>query len=123
MGEKSETPGALPAVQKNTGSVEWDRRSIGAIQDWFTSQFGQPLPVTAEGMSETHARLGFQHGNAVDVGLSPNSEQGRALVNYLRQKGIPFIAFDRAIPGQSTGPHIHIGKPSQRVARLPTAGN
>jgi hypothetical protein len=35
-------------------------------------------------------------------------------MNYLSSQGIPFMAFRRAVPGSATGPHIHIGKPSQR---------
>jgi hypothetical protein len=36
------------------------------------------------------------------------------LIGYLRQSGIPFIAFRNAVPGAATGAHIHIGKPSLR---------
>jgi hypothetical protein len=58
--------------------------------------------------------LHFDHRNAIDVALHPDSKEGRSLLEYLRQAGIPFIAFRNAVPGAATGAHIHIGKPSPR---------
>jgi hypothetical protein len=51
----------------------------------------------------------------MDVALHPDSKEGQSLLNHLRQVGIPFIAFRNAVPGASTGAHIHIGKPSPRL--------
>ena len=48
------------------------------------------------------------------LALHPESAEGRSVLNYLRQAGIPFIAFRNAVPGAATGAHIHIGKPSPR---------
>jgi hypothetical protein len=59
---------------------------------------------------------GDDHHNAVDVALHPDSSEGRALINYLQGRGIPFLAFRGAIPGIATGPHIHIGSPSHRLS-------
>jgi hypothetical protein len=59
--------------------------------------------------------LRFDHRNAIDVALHPDSKEGRSLLNYLRQVGIPFIAFRGVVLGAATGAHIHIGKPSPRT--------
>jgi hypothetical protein len=52
----------------------------------------------------------------MDVGLHPDSSEGKSLIDYLRKSGIPFLAFRQAVPGAATGPHIHIGKPSNRLS-------
>ena len=44
-------------------------------------------------------------------------------MEYLRANGIPFIAFHFAVPGKATGPHIHIGLPSHRIAPKWIAAN
>jgi hypothetical protein len=59
--------------------------------------------------------LGYDHREAVDVAVSPRSREGRALITYLREARIPFLAFRGKMPGVSTGPHIHIGLPSPRA--------
>ena len=50
----------------------------------------------------------------MDVAVSPDSQEGRALMVYLRRAGIPFIAFRNKMRGWATGAHIHIGTPSLR---------
>jgi hypothetical protein len=52
----------------------------------------------------------------MDIPLCPDSAEGRALMEYLRANGVPFTAFHHAIPGSATGPHIHVGLPSHRIA-------
>ena len=98
------------------GPMAWSLGSLNAIQDFFSSKFGHSLPTSAVGQSATHNRLGFDHRNAVDIALHPDSTEGRALINYLQGQGIPFLAFRGAIPGVATGPHIHIGSPSHRLS-------
>jgi hypothetical protein len=44
-------------------------------------------------------------------------------MGYLRANGIPFTAFHFAVPGKATGPHIHIGLPSHRIAPTSLAAN
>jgi hypothetical protein len=51
----------------------------------------------------------------MDVGLHPDSAEGRALIEFLRTEAIPFLAFRSAVPGVATGPHIHIGNRSPRI--------
>jgi hypothetical protein len=103
-------------VIRYTGKAYWSVASLGMVQSFFAAQFGHTLPVSALGQTATHNRLGFDHRHAVDVALHPDSVQGRALINYLQSQGITFIAFRAAVPGSATGPHIHIGAGSRRLA-------
>jgi hypothetical protein len=97
------------------GGFKWSLKEAPRIERFFSQAFGRNLPIAARGQSETHNRFGFDHRNAMDVALHPDSAEGKALINQLRKAGIPFIAFRSAVPGASTGPHIHIGRPSSRV--------
>lgn len=98
------------------GTRAWSLAEAGVVEQFFAGRFGRPLPVSSFGQSPVHDRWGFDHHNAMDVGISPDSAEGRALMEYLRAGGIPFTAFRYAIPGTATGPHIHVGRPSHRVA-------
>ena len=104
-----------PTHLRFTGSGSWLLSDAGRVESFFAAQFGRRLPVSAYGQSELHTRWGFDHRQSLDVGLHPDSPEGRALVEYLRGAGIPFIAFRSAVPGSATGPHIHIGRPSHRL--------
>jgi hypothetical protein len=97
------------------GPFKWSIREAPRIEKFFAQTFGRSLPVTARGQSHTHDRLGFDHRDSLDVGLHPDSAEGRSLIEYLRKMGIPFLAFRQAVPGVATGPHIHIGNPSRRI--------
>ena len=90
----------------------WPRSSLDRF---FTARFGRPLPVSALGQTAVHDRLGFDHRNAVDVAVHPDSVEGRALLDYLRARGIPFLAFRGPVAGASTGAHVHVGAPSPRT--------
>lgn len=102
--------------------VRYIGRSYWALGDtltkvdfFFRSRFGRPLPVSAYGQTETHNRLNFDHSNALDVAVHPDSAEGQALQAFLRAEGISFIAIRGAIAGSATGAHIHIGAPSKRL--------
>lgn len=103
------------AVMRYSGASGWAIAEASNVQGFFSSKFGRQLPISAFGQSETHNRLGFDHRNSVDVALHPDSAEGKALIEYLRTNGIPFLAFPSAIPGVATGAHIHIGYPSHRI--------
>lgn len=105
------------AFIRYTGSVNWSVANAGAVQNFFQGKFGRLLPVSAFGQTALHNQLGFDHRHAMDVAVHPDSAEGQALLNYLRQAGISFIAFRQAVAGTATGPHIHIGRPSHRIAR------
>jgi hypothetical protein len=124
LGEKVDR---MPILEKNvfretdtiarfTGGTHWSLKDAPAIQKYFAQTFGYSLPVSAYGQSATHDRLGLDHHNAMDVALYPESSEGQAMISHLRQAGIPFIVFKTAVAGAATGPHIHIGRPSVRVA-------
>lgn len=97
------------------GEASWSLADAPKIEKYFLQIFGRGLPITAFGQTATHDRLRFDHRNALDVALHPDSNEGRSLLAYLRQAGIPFIAFRGAVPGAATGAHIHIGNPSVRT--------
>lgn len=106
---------ATTAYIRYGGARAWSLGQAGAVMQFYTRSFGRQLPVSSFGQSPVHDRLGFDHRHAMDVGVSPDSVEGRALMEYLRSSGIPFTAFRWAIPGSSTGPHIHVGRPSHRI--------
>ena len=124
LGEKVDRMPALPVngysengdLARFNGGFKWSLREAPRVERYFSQTFGRRLPVTAMGQSATHDRLRFDHRDSMDVALHPDSAEGQALMSHLRRSGIPFIAFRGAIPGTSTGPHIHIGKPSARLA-------
>lgn len=97
------------------GGALWSLADARKIESFFTKTFGRALPISALGQTATHERLRFDHRNAMDVALHPDSKEGQSLLRFLRQAGISFIAFRNAVPGAATGAHIHIGKPSART--------
>jgi hypothetical protein len=103
-------------ILRYSGTGGWSLGDLSEVQGFFSATFGKLLPTSAVGQSATHNRLGWDHRNAVDVAVHPDSTEGRALINYLQNQGIPFLAFRGAIPGVATGPHIHIGSPSHRLS-------
>ncbi len=125
MGEKVERLPALPVngysettdLARFNGGFKWSLKEAPRIERYFSQAFGRRLPVTALGQSETHNRLRFDHRDSMDVALHPDSVEGKALIDHLRKAGIPFLAFRGPVAGASTGPHIHIGRPSGRLAR------
>jgi hypothetical protein len=106
---------STPAMIRYSGRSEAALPEIGLLQSFFASRFGRALPVSALGQTPIHDRLGFDHRHAVDVAVHPDTEEGRALMAFLRERHIPFLAFRDAVPGASTGAHLHIGSPSDRV--------
>lgn len=103
-------------VIRYTGRTHSAVAGLGGVQAFFASTFRRPLPLSAVGQSATHDRFGYDHQHAVDVPLHPDSAEGRAVISYLQAQGITFTAFRAAIPGVATGPHIHIGRPSNRLS-------
>jgi hypothetical protein len=115
----------LPAlmIQGIKYSADWSLEKTEKIREFFVKKFGHDLPVSAMGQTETHDKLGFDHHEAMDVALNPDSREGRTLIGYLRQMKFPFIAFRRSLAGAATGPHIHIGNPSHRLEVTPAAAD
>jgi len=114
----SASPGGLTtsnAIMRYTGALGWTISQASKVENFFSSTFGRSLPISAFGQSGTHNRMGLDHRNSVDVALSPDSAEGKALMTYLQNNAIPFLAFRTAIPGAATGAHIHIGYPSHKT--------
>lgn len=97
------------------GSGNWRISDSAKVESFFITKFGRPLPLTAFGQSDLHTRWGYDHRQGMDVGLHPDSPEGRGLIEFLRSEEIPFLAFREAVPGVATGPHIHVGNPSRRL--------
>jgi hypothetical protein len=102
-------------LSRFNGGSRWSLKESTKVEKFFSQTFGHHLPISAYGQTATHDRMGFDHRNAIDVALHPDSAEGRALMRHLRESGIPFVAFKNAVPGAATGPHIHIGKPPVRI--------
>jgi hypothetical protein len=105
---------ATPEVVEYHGPGSWALHQVASLERFFAQRFGRPLPISALGQTATHDRLGFDHSNAVDVAVHPDSVEGRALLEHLRGRGMPFLAFRGAIAGVSTGAHVHVGARSPR---------
>jgi hypothetical protein len=111
-----------PAEEKSTdddvveGTGKWNLSDAGKVEEFFVAKFKKPLPLSAFGQSDLHTRWGWDHRNGMDVGLHPDSAEGRALIGFLRTESIPFLAFRGAVPGVATGPHIHVGNRSPRIS-------
>lgn len=105
-----------PAAAPLEGTGKWKLADAARVQDFFLAKFKRPLPTSAFGQSELHTRWGWDHRNGLDVGLHPDSVEGRALIQFLRDESIPFLAFRGPVPGVATGPHIHIGNRSPRIS-------
>jgi len=103
-------------LSRFNGGSSWSLKEAPKVEKYFSQNFGHNLPISAYGQTRTHDRMGLDHRNAVDVALHPDSPEGRALIRHLRDSRIPFVAFKNAVPGAATGPHIHIGRPSVRIA-------
>jgi len=105
-----------PATNNETGRKvgNWNLSEAARVETFFMDKFGRQLPTTAFGQSELHTRWGLDHRQGMDVGLHPDSPEGRALIAFLIREEIPFLAFRNAIPGVATGPHIHVGHASHK---------
>jgi len=93
---------------------KWTLAEATKVEQFFVSKFKRPLPLTAFGQSDLHTRWGLDHRNGMDIGLHPDSVEGRALIEFLRAESIPFLVFRGPVPGVATGPHIHVGNRSSR---------
>ena len=121
--ELAKLPKAQPGVLRSSGLLiryvgasRWNLSDFGKVDAFFRLKYKRPLPVSAFGQTETHNQLGFDHREAVDVAIHPDSAEGQALIAYLQTQGISFIAIRAAITGSATGAHIHIGPGSRRIS-------
>ena len=96
-------------------------RDLPPIELAFADKFQRPLPISAEGETEVHRALGFDHRGRVDVAVLPSAPEGVWLRQYLQLRKIPYYAFAHAIAGKATAAHIHIGTGSTRLATQVTS--
>jgi hypothetical protein len=108
---KKADPVAPPKVEP----ARWSLTDAARVELFFMKKFGRQLPITAYGQSGLHTRWGYNHRRSMDVGLHPDSAEGKALIAFLSAEGIPFLGFRTAIPGVASAPHIHVGFPSRRL--------
>jgi hypothetical protein len=106
---------ATPAVIGWQAGPELTATAIADLDRFFLVRFARALPVSARGQTPVHDRLGLDHRRALDVALHPDSPEGRVLIEYLQRRHIPFLAFRGAVPGASTGAHVHVGRASAKV--------
>jgi len=106
-----------PLAERFEGNGLFHAGDLKAIRLAFEQQFARPLPVSASGDTAVHRSLGFDHRGRVDVALDPDQPEGVWLRQYLQSLRIPYFAFRSFLPGRATGPHIHIGPPSERLVR------
>ena len=106
---------STPLFVHYRGPARWSLADAPKVQSFFARRFGRPLPVSAFGQTPVHDRLGFDHRDAIDVAVTPDSAEGSALITFLRGAGISFMAFRGAVRGEATGAHIHIGPASRRL--------
>ena len=113
--ERKSTNQETATADTGRGSGNWKISDSAKVEEFFFNKFGRRLPLSAYGQSDLHTRWGWDHRQGMDVGLHPDSPEGRSLIEFLRSEAIPFLAFREAIPGVATGPHIHVGNPSRRL--------
>jgi hypothetical protein len=106
---------ATPLFVLYRGPGRWSLSEAPKVQDFFARRFGRPMPISAFGQTAVHDRLGFDHRDAIDVAVMPDSPEGTALMAFLRGAGISFMAYRGAVRGEATGAHIHIGEASRRL--------
>ncbi len=97
-------------MEHYTGEGDFDEnRELKPLAMAFAIQFDRVLPISADGETELHRTLGFDHRGRIDVAVNPLDADGVWLRRYLRSRKIPYYAFTHAIPGKATAAHIHIG--------------
>jgi hypothetical protein len=103
-------------AERYDGNGSFTTRDFEKLSRAFEREFSKELPVRANGETALHRALGFDHRGRVDVAINPDQPEGVWLRQYLAANHIPYFAFRGAVPGKATGPHIHIGPMSGRVA-------
>jgi len=110
-----EEEGGRPLQERFDGSGYFTAGQWRKLEEAFQRQFGRMLPVSAQGETQFHRRLGLDHRGRVDVALLPDSPEGLWLRQWLESERIPYYAFRGAVRGRSSAAHIHIGPPSPRL--------
>jgi len=106
----------FPGEEHYEGSGAFNElKDLKPLAQAFEQEFDRPLPISAEGETNLHRAMGFDHRGRVDVAINPKTPEGVWLRHYLQVLKIPYYAFTHAIPGKATAAHIHIGPGSTRL--------
>jgi hypothetical protein len=100
----------IPGLVRFNGLAQWSL-ALGAprLQQFFLARFGRALPISALGQTPLHERMGFDHRDALDLAVHPDSPEGRGLWTIRSQ--IPFIAAWGPFRAPIGGSHP-LGQPS-----------
>jgi hypothetical protein len=113
---------AKPA--RSTPGLSFDPADVrDRLNQAYRSVFGKDIRVSSFGNDETHRRMGIPHEGRFDIGINQGEtpEQVRWIAEWLKGQGIPHTVWDKAVPGKSTAPHIHVGPPGGRGPGLGAA--
>jgi len=100
------------------GKGAFTRADFDKISTAYFAAFGRLIPVSADGQTEVHRTMGFNHTGRIDIALSPDQREGVWLLRYLERNHIPYYAFKAAVAHKATGAHIHLGPGSTRLSQL-----
>ncbi len=92
--------------------------NIATCRRWnwrFHVKFDRPLPISAEGETEVHRAMGFDHRGRVDVAVVPTAPEGIWLRQYLQVAKDSLLRFFARDSRQGYRAHIHIGPGSTRL--------
>ena len=106
-----------PVMERFEGDGSFTKEDFKTVLLAYEKHFNKPLPISAQGETALHRALGFDHRDRVDVALFPDATEGLWLRQYLEASDIPYYAFRDYVPGKATAAHIHIGPPSNRIAK------
>ncbi len=105
----------LSVMEHFEGYGRFSPAELKAVTLAFEKKFKRPFPISANGETNVHRALGFDHRGRVDVAIAPDQREGVWLRSYLESNAIPYYAFRSAVAGKATGAHIHIGPGSTRL--------
>lgn len=115
LASSGKPPEEASIVERSAGKPSWKLEDLPALSIFYQDRYGEALPISARGQTQLHSELGFDHRSAADLAVDPDSEAGQAILLYLRQQDIPYVAFRGAVEGSATGAHIHVGPLSSRL--------
>ncbi len=118
---KPRKPSPSKIIHQPVGA-QWSLDRLPEVETLYQTSFKKKLPLINKGMGSIHRKWGYDHRESADVGLDPSSSEGQQFIEKLKTSNVPFLAFTGAIPGVSTGPHIHLGFPSQKTSQRYSVG-
>lgn len=114
---KKRTIGRHGELRYEPDQTDWNINGLNDLETEYQKRFGRPLPVRNRGQGAIHNKWNLDHRDSADVGLNPDTPEGQQFLDLLEERNIPYLAFNKAIPGVATGPHTHVGRPSHRGYR------